>query len=170
MGVDKGTISNYRTMKTMAKKDFIEKFCKTFDFSFNWFLSGTGEPFPGARKDHAAICGPEDSATGITLPDPGADFIYIPQMSDKISAGTGTVPYNMAEMRVAFRRDWLKRKGDPKNMSLIKVVGDSMEPALLTGDLVLVDHSRIRVDAQGGIYAIAINNEIMIKPEISRMR
>jgi phage repressor protein C with HTH and peptisase S24 domain len=48
-------------------------------------------------------------------------------------------------------------------MSLIKVSGDSMEPTLLSGDLVLVDHSRTTVTHQGGIYAIAIGNEIMIK-------
>ena len=48
-------------------------------------------------------------------------------------------------------------------MSLIKVSGDSMEPTLLPDDLVLVDHSRATITLQGGIYAIAIGNAIMIK-------
>lgn len=48
-------------------------------------------------------------------------------------------------------------------MSLIKVSGDSMEPTLLAGDLVLVDHGRNSIASQGGIYAIAIEDEIMIK-------
>lgn len=56
-----------------------------------------------------------------------------------------------------------RRKGDPKNMSLIKVAGDSMEPTFFAGDLVLVNHERNRIDPQGGIYAISINGEIMIK-------
>jgi phage repressor protein C with HTH and peptisase S24 domain len=38
-----------------------------------------------------------------------------------------------------------------------------MEPTLLAEDLVLVDHSRNSIASQGGIYAIAINDEIMIK-------
>jgi len=38
-----------------------------------------------------------------------------------------------------------------------------MEPTLLAGDLVLVDHSRTTITPHGGIYAIAINHEIMIK-------
>jgi phage repressor protein C with HTH and peptisase S24 domain len=91
------------------------------------------------------------------------DFIFVPQMADRISAGGGVVHYNDVEVRVAFRKDWIRGKGDPENMSLIKVVGDSMEPSLLSGDLVLVDHGRTRVDPQGGIYAIAIDHEIMIK-------
>jgi phage repressor protein C with HTH and peptisase S24 domain len=56
-----------------------------------------------------------------------------------------------------------RKGGKPDNMSLIKVSGDSMEPTLLTGDLVLVDHGRNSIASQGGIYAIAINDEIMIK-------
>lgn len=48
-------------------------------------------------------------------------------------------------------------------MSLIKVAGDSMEPTLLAGDLVLVDHGRNTIASQGGIYAIAVDDEIMIK-------
>jgi phage repressor protein C with HTH and peptisase S24 domain len=48
-------------------------------------------------------------------------------------------------------------------MSLIRVSGDSMEPTLLSGDLVLVDHGRQHIDPQGGIYAISMDHEIMIK-------
>lgn len=38
-----------------------------------------------------------------------------------------------------------------------------MEPTLLSGDLVLVDHGRNYIAHQGGIYAISIDHEIMIK-------
>jgi len=68
------------------------------------------------------------------------------------------------DLQCAFRKDWIKKRGGkPSNMSLIKVSGDSMVPTLLPGDLVLVDHSRTTVTLQGGIYAISIDQEIMIK-------
>jgi phage repressor protein C with HTH and peptisase S24 domain len=38
-----------------------------------------------------------------------------------------------------------------------------MEPTLLASDLVLIDHSRTSVTPQGGIYAISIDQGIMIK-------
>jgi len=38
-----------------------------------------------------------------------------------------------------------------------------MDPTILSGDLVLVDHNRNYVAPQGGIYALSINHEIMIK-------
>jgi len=91
------------------------------------------------------------------------DFTYIPQVSGRISAGKGFAPENSIEMRVAFRKEWIARKGSAKDMVLIKVSGDSMEPTLLNGDLVLVDRGRNYLEPQGGVYAIALDDVIMIK-------
>ena len=60
LGVNKGTVSNYRTMTNIPKVEFIDKFCKSFNFSINWFLYGRGEPFPGARLKYPEVCGPEE--------------------------------------------------------------------------------------------------------------
>lgn len=92
-----------------------------------------------------------------------SEFCFIPQVRGEIGAGGGLVPDNTVELKVAFRRDWISRKGNPDGMSIIRVSGDSMEPTLLSGDLVLVDHGRNYMDPQGGIYALAIDNQIMIK-------
>ena len=48
-------------------------------------------------------------------------------------------------------------------MAVIRVTGDSMEPTLISGDLVLIDLSRRTIDPQGGIYAVSFGEEIMIK-------
>ena len=91
------------------------------------------------------------------------DYVFIPQVAGEISAGGGLVADNSIELKIAFRKDWIERRGNPRNMSLIRVSGDSMDPTLQSGDLALVDHSRNYVDPQGGIYAIAIEQMIMIK-------
>ncbi len=90
-------------------------------------------------------------------------YFYIPQMRGRISAGGGLIPDERVDVRIAFRKEWITRKGDPLNMSILKVSGDSMEPTLLSGDLVLIDHGKNYLEAQGGIYAVAVQNEIMIK-------
>jgi len=169
LGVSDKTLSKYKKGEGDIKGGAIDVLIKDFKFNSEWLFSNQGEPFPGAQKkdEYKDVCGPGVVGTGVPSINETAadydDFIFIPQMSDQISAGGGVLPYNNVEMRVAFRGDWIKRKGDPQKMSLIKVVGDSMEPTLLSGDLVLVDHGRTRVDPQGGIYAIAIDHEIMIK-------
>lgn len=47
-------------------------------------------------------------------------------------------------------------------MSLIIVSGDSMEPTLSNGDIVLIDHSRNYIH-DFGIYAISVDDAILIK-------
>lgn len=120
-----------------------------------WLLSGEESPFQPVDKR-----GLWNEPLPPEMPD---EFVLIPQVHGTISAGGGLVPDNSVDLRVAFRRDWISRKGRPQNMSMIKVQGDSMVPTLLDGDLVLVNHSRTTVAPQGGIYAVSINNEIMIK-------
>ncbi len=84
-------------------------------------------------------------------------------MNGRISAGNGLVPEPAIKTQIAFRRDWITRKGKPEYMLLIKVSGDSMEPTLYDGDLVLIDKRRDVLEPQGGIYAIAVDDAIMIK-------
>jgi phage repressor protein C with HTH and peptisase S24 domain len=125
-----------------------------FGYNHVWILTGDGN-----MKDANV------SIQTTVKPDfPADDFVLIRQVNGKISAGNGFLPDDSVDIQAAFRKDWIKRKGGkPDRMSLIKVDGDSMEPTLLSGDLVLVDHSRDTIASQGGIYAIAIDDEIMIK-------
>lgn len=162
-GVSVHTINNYRTKKKVPKDDFIKKFSELFGYSEEWFFYCIGEPFPGARQKYKEVCGPELSLAVNESRGEYGDYVYVPQMTGQISAGGGLVPDDRIDVRIAFRRAWIQRKGDPGKMSLVKVSGDSMEPTLLPGDLVLINHDRSYVDPQGGIYAIAVNNEIMIK-------
>lgn len=166
MGLSTASIDGYRRKLRLPSTEFYLFFEHNFNFSFEWFMRGRGEPFPGARVKYPEVCGPEIREYKINESqiryEPG-EFVIVPQFRSPISAGTGLIPDENMEMRVAFRRDWIIRKGNPKNMSLIKISGDSMEPTLYAGDLVLVNHSRNYLDPQGGIYAIAINNSIMVK-------
>jgi hypothetical protein len=53
------TVSNYRTEKNSPKTAFIISFCKEFGFNQDWFMTGSGEPFVGAREKYSEICGPK---------------------------------------------------------------------------------------------------------------
>ncbi len=157
LGTDKNTIARYRRKEGLLKGEIIENLVKIYKFNPNWLLRGEGEPFRGAREKYPDVCGPEQ-------PSFNENFVLIPQISGAISAGKGLYPKNEIEIMVAFRKDWIKRKELKEGfLSLIKVTGDSMEPTIYSGDLVLIDHSRTITSAQGGIYALAINDEIMIK-------
>ncbi|MEN6423012.1 MAG: S24 family peptidase [Smithella sp.] len=153
-----GTYQKYEYGAYPSRKN-IEKIVKYYGCSKNWLLTGEGYAFPegdniGEISRKRKLPEKEDISN---------EFVFVPQFRSPISAGTGLIPDEGFEMRVAFRRDWIKRKGDPKNMSLVKVSGDSMEDTLLDGDLILVNHSKNYLDPQGGLYEITVDNYIMIK-------
>lgn len=162
LGTNENTLAAYRKGKGLLKGEVLEKLVQCYNISPEWLFKGVGEPFPGARNNYPEICGPEIRNI-ICEASACGEFLYIPQITGRISAGEGLEPDDRVDVRIAFRSDWLKRKGDPSRMILVKVSGDSMEPTLYSGDLVLIDRSRNYIDGQGGIYAIDIHNEIMIK-------
>jgi len=167
LGTNKDTLAGYRQMKGLPKGKVLERLVSHYGFSPQWLFKGQGEPFPGARAKYPEVCGPDISefVTVPAQPDfPADEFVFIRQVNGKISAGRGLVPDESVDVRCAFRREWIKKKGgNPEKMSLICVDGDSMAPTLLPGDLVLVDHNRNFISPQGGIYAITVDQEIMVK-------
>jgi hypothetical protein len=81
------------------------------------------------------------------------DFTYIPQVSGRISAGKGFAPENSKEMRVAFRKEWIARKGSAKDMVLSRFLEIAWANAL-ERDLVLVDRGRNYLEPQGGVMLL----------------
>lgn len=64
--------------------------------------------------------------------------------------------------RYAFRRSWLAAKGDTSSLCLLEVKGDSMEPTIADGDMVLVDRSRRGVIG-GAIYVLRSGEGIVVR-------
>ena len=92
------------------------------------------------------------------------EFVFVPRVDVRLGAGGEVELFDVSEEKelYAFRRDWLLSKGNPKNMRLMTVMGDSMEPTLSDGDLVLVDLSR-RDLAKEGIFAVRIHDGLAVK-------
>ncbi len=80
-----------------------------------------------------------------------------------LSAGSGSLETNGEyEREYAFRRDFIQRKGSPKNMVLMRVHGDSMQPEIQDNDVVLLDQSK-RDIFPGHIYAVGFDDSIYLK-------
>ena len=154
-------VSKFEDNSRNPKKNNLIEIAKMGNITLDELLIGIEfKEYPNANGPAGIKPIVNNSADGYVSSD---EFMFIRQMRGKISAGGGLEPDDTVDLRIAFRKDWITHKGKPENMSLIKVDGDSMIPTLLNGDLVLVDHGKNYIASQGGIYAISVNHEIMIK-------
>ena len=92
-----------------------------------------------------------------------ADLISIPLAEARLSAGTGSLEVNShSQGSYAFRGDFLRRKGNPRRMVLMRVSGDSMVPEIFDNDLVLLDRGQTEINP-GRLYAVGFEDAIYIK-------
>ncbi|MBI9112544.1 helix-turn-helix transcriptional regulator [Maridesulfovibrio ferrireducens] len=117
-----------------------------YNIDSTWLESGLGLP-------HS-----EESAEAFA-----EDFTRVPKVAARLSAGGGSFETGgEIEGYYAFHKNWISSKGNPANMVLMEVYGNSMEPELKAGDIVLLDQSKQSILA-GGIYAIGVEDTVMVK-------
>lgn len=70
-------------------------------------------------------------------------YAFIRQMSLEVACGNGQQPEHIVvKSTLAFRRDWLARKGlNPETLEVYEAKGSSMSPHIEDGDALLVDVS-----------------------------
>jgi len=118
-----------------------------------WLLTGRGERWAPQGGDGRRL-------GAITIP---AGFVLIPRFDPHGADGSPDSPQD-ASVGAGFWRDWLEREaGAPaEQLVVVYVDGDSMEPTLRHGDLVLVDRSAQEL-RQDGIYVLMLDGHMTIK-------
>ncbi|PJM72084.1 LexA family transcriptional regulator [Achromobacter ruhlandii] len=107
---------------------------------------------------------PEFLAVG-PLTDPDADeFITVRRLDVRLSAGHGEIVLSEDEMsRLSFRADFLRSAGaTPEQTVSVSVKGDSMEPLLPDGSVILVNRSATTI-INGKVYAFRHHGDLLVK-------
>lgn len=98
--------------------------------------------------------------------DSDIDHIAIKRVDLKISAGIsgfGVEYLNGERSPIFFRRDWIEKKGfNPDKLHAIAVSGESMEPSLYDGDLVVINTDEQK-PVDGEVFAANYEGEVVIK-------
>jgi len=101
-----------------------------------------------------------------SVDDPDMDeFSFIPKLKARPIGGTGGLEMETeVEGFYAFRTDWLMRQGGPRNLVLHETRGDSMEPTIKSGDLLLLSQTEQDREIQSGeVYVVRMDKELMVK-------
>lgn len=90
-------------------------------------------------------------------------FALIPMTDSHLSGDDGEFVSRGRRIEFAFRRDWLERIASAvNNVILMPVHGESMEPSLVDGDVVIVDLAHKRIE-DGSIYAIGAGDVVLLR-------
>ena len=130
--------------------DMLQKIIEKFDIDANWLILGSGEVQNWNSSGNEKYSDELD---------------YVPDYDVLVSAGIGIDGQGTTSPRAyqAFRRDWLHQRGlHARNLSIVTARGDSMEPTINNGDMLLVDMSK-KVPRDSSIYIIRNNDTLWVK-------
>lgn len=93
------------------------------------------------------------------------DYVHLPLYDVAASAGGGAYIEDENKKDVLIFRRWFieeELRGKPENFSLIFVDGESMEPTLRPGEVIMVDH-RDTGFQRDGVYVIRMDGTLLVK-------
>lgn len=120
------------------------------DVRYEWLAHGKGPMRAPEEMEHEGIS--------------AAEFVEIPAMELKGSAGKGYLPhYVSVKGGRAYTKAWFKeQRANPANCFRVKVDGRSMERTLFDGDWVLVNGAATEI-RNDRVYVFQVRDEIRIK-------
>lgn len=128
-------------------------------FDVNWILTGVGEMQrqPRGLSENEAVF---EHKGGL-----GPGYVMVPRYDIQAAAGPGAwVGREQAVDFLAFKESWVRRalRVDPRKLGLIEALGDSMEPTIRSGDLLLIDAGVDQV-IDDAIYVLVIDGMAVVK-------
>ncbi len=120
-----------------------------------WLANGSG-PMQGEEAG-------EVTTMSAAVPPPG--HVLLPLLEARAAAGNhGGLRSDHLVDFIAFSESFLKQtlRRAPQNLALLTASGDSMDPTIRDGDLLLVDTSARRIEGSF-IYVLAIGGGLLVK-------
>jgi len=139
----------------------------------NWLLTGEGtaiapiQPMINSSLPRIARKSSETHAIAMfaSATELGPEFVLLPRYEVRAAAGGGAVVSSEQIVdHLAFKTDWVRHtlRRNPANLILIEAMGDSMEPTIADGDLLLVDTTEGKV-RDNAIYALSVDGDLIVK-------
>ena len=160
-GISEGSLRSYLRGDTTPDLNTLGIIAEVSSYSLAWLASGEGAMKPGDATYPLSEGHKGADATG----EPAEGFVHIPRYEVSASAGAGSIIHSEQIVdHLTFRSDWVRNAlGVPlSSLALINVKGDSMEPTLSNGDVILVDMSKDGFD-DNAVYVLRLNGTLLVK-------
>lgn len=156
-GVGVQTLKRYETGSSPSI-EIAARIADAFDVSLDWLCAREGQ-------------WQAQSQIMVSLAEvPPSEFITVPRYDVQASAGAGAINFHeMPSSVIAFDRVFLRDLGAvPEQCLIVEAKGDSMQPTIPDGSLLVVDQSQRQVD-HGCIYVFRVGNRLLVKRARWRM-
>lgn len=156
IGVSLSSLRNWLSGTADPSMKYLEKIAELYGrFSLHWLITGAG---PASTMDElqkyedAMIAGAEN-------------FVFLPRYDVKAAAGAGIAASGEHIVDyLAFKRDWVAEELGVKarDLLLIEAQGDSMNPTIKDGALLLIHKAETRA-RNNAVYALSIDGDLVVK-------
>lgn len=123
-----------------------------------WLVTGEGDM-------HGPLWfrGERDDVGGLTQ---SGEYAPLPLYDIRAAGGHGAlVEAERVSDTLMFKRSWIHQElhAQPNDLYLIFVDGESMEPTLRPGDIIVVDRREANTIPRDGIYVLRMDNSLLVK-------
>jgi phage repressor protein C with HTH and peptisase S24 domain len=158
-GVSARGIGHYAAGTSDPTRSKIVSLAEAAGVNVLWLATGEGPKLKGETKKQSL------SDVAFSEEEPPEGYVRVPRYDVSASAGGGAI--NVGEQVVdfiQFKPDWIKNVlgASAQSLALIRVKGDSMEPTLSSGDVLLVDTTDRHFEANA-IYVLQLEGSLLVK-------
>lgn len=169
LGVHRSAITQAKNRDAVPHK-WILALARRYQLSPDWLEFGKGTPNPVAPGKHTGRVKSIQNAQKVqqaveqrSTHQQSQEMVNVPLVSATLCAGAGSFEVEGAVLaKHPFPYSFLSPMGTPSAMVFMHVMGDSMEPFILDGDMVLVDQAQHQ-PARHGVYAVGFEDAIYVK-------
>ena len=156
-GLSAVMVGKYASGQSEPSRDKLISLAEAGGVSVAWLTTGEGPVKPEGRGHSHAL---ETAGSW----DTSGNFILVPRYDVAASAGGGSVVHSEQVVdHLAFKREWVSSIGlQHDQLALISATGDSMEPTINDGDLLLVDTRTIDAITEG-VYVLRMDDALLAK-------
>ena len=157
-GVSASAFRKWMKGEAEPSRDRLVSLAAAAGVSLAWLAQGEG-----AEPDFAAL-GARANNRRPTEALPAARFLVLPKVSTAAAAGAGHVQADGDTEFIGFRHDWLRSVfgREPGDLLMETAIGESMEPHIHNGDLLLLDTTDTTF-RNFGVYVIEVRDERLVK-------
>lgn len=156
LGVNRSAITQAKTRNAVPQK-WILALSRRYALSPDWL------EFGAEKTGRKPVLEANPVKQLAVLPDVSQEIIMVPKVKATLCAGGGSLELEAVPVSEhPLPRAWLSRLGSPGAMVFMDVIGNSMEPGIRDGDMVLVDQSFKEI-AHKIILAVGYDEAIYLK-------